>query len=73
MGESRWYLYFGLYRDNSAWVWTDGTPLDYLAWNSDQPSGPGKASISEYPTIGGWGRHVGDSHTHGTVCKMLPK
>uniref|UniRef100_A0A914DSL3 C-type lectin domain-containing protein n=1 Tax=Acrobeloides nanus TaxID=290746 RepID=A0A914DSL3_9BILA len=41
------FVWFGLYKPNGTWVWTDGTPVDYTNWMPGEPNGDGPEFCGE--------------------------
>ena len=67
--SSKHNVFIGLTHSGSAFVWSDGTPMDYSNWASGEPNGHGSEGCVEmYVESGKW-NDLGCNHDRGYVCK----
>ncbi|XP_056375176.1 macrophage mannose receptor 1-like [Hyla sarda] len=65
-------FWVGLYRNvEEKWLWLDNTPLDFVNWNTGEPSdGSDENCVEMYATKGTW-NNIYCSSYRGYVCKRL--
>ncbi|KAG9476571.1 hypothetical protein GDO78_003227 [Eleutherodactylus coqui] len=65
-------FWLGMYRNvEEKWLWLDNTPLDFVNWNTGEPSEHSDEDCVEmYATVGTW-NNIYCSSYKGYICKKL--
>ncbi|XP_022112054.1 lectin-like [Acanthaster planci] len=74
-GNKHTWIGLNDHQAEGSYVWTDGSPTDYLNWHKGEPNNHGKGEhcmeINFFELDGTWNDHFCDRE-HRFICKMPP-